>query len=255
METTKGAPPSPSIFKPAGKPGVPGLGSAPPPSPKGGASVVRGELEAAAARGDFAALEWMIASGAPFNPDNLQSGSEACAALIRAVGEMFAAAAGADAETCRELAGLVPAGARDGRGMTALHLASSAGSAECARALLDAGARIGALDADLRTALHWACEEGHAEVADLLLSRGADPGAMASGGLTAFDFADIGDCAGRMSLNREALLEEDRARRARVAAEWEADAPRRDAAEEERMGRVRAFVARQGAGAKRGGSA
>src|SRR5262245_12399309 len=63
-------------------------------------------------------------------------------------------------------------------GVSALHLAASAGNVEIARVLMTAGANVGASTVLLGTRpLHMAAENGHSDVVDLLLARGADPNA------------------------------------------------------------------------------
>lgn len=59
-------------------------------------------------------------------------------------------------------------------GTTALHLASTGGHLECARALIEAGADVDALDAGGWTPLHVAITEGRIAIVDLLLKAGAD---------------------------------------------------------------------------------
>jgi ankyrin repeat protein len=75
-------------------------------------------------------------------------------------------------------------------GVSALHLAASAGKLEIARVLMTAGANVGASTMLLGTRpLHMAAENGHADVVDLLLARGADPNAANRLGTTALMLA------------------------------------------------------------------
>jgi ankyrin repeat protein len=63
-------------------------------------------------------------------------------------------------------------GAQDGK--TALHLAAEAGSLECLRILLEAGADVDAFNKKGNTALHAACVEGHVACVAALIEGGAD---------------------------------------------------------------------------------
>lgn len=74
-------------------------------------------------------------------------------------------------------------------GMTPLMLACFEGSAEAAKALIDAGARTEARASDGRTALIYAAGWGNAQKVQLLLDAGATADARASDGMTALMFA------------------------------------------------------------------
>ncbi|CAK0793679.1 unnamed protein product [Prorocentrum cordatum] len=63
-------------------------------------------------------------------------------------------------------------------GMTALMFAAQAGSADCIRRLLWAGAEVTAVEEDGWTPLHFAAKEAHLEVCTLLLQRRANPEAL-----------------------------------------------------------------------------
>ncbi|XP_047105181.1 uncharacterized protein LOC124770907 isoform X2 [Schistocerca piceifrons] len=93
-----------------------------------------------------------------------------------------------------ELRALIAAGAdvgaRDELGRTALHYAACRGDVEVARLLVGAGAAVDARDDCGWTPLHFAAYNRHAEVAAGLLVAGADRGATAGdGGQTALDIA------------------------------------------------------------------
>eukprot|EP00428_Durinskia_dybowskii_P023084 CAMPEP_0170245604 /NCGR_PEP_ID=MMETSP0116_2-20130129/22587_1 /TAXON_ID=400756 /ORGANISM="Durinskia baltica, Strain CSIRO CS-38" /LENGTH=231 /DNA_ID=CAMNT_0010496477 /DNA_START=76 /DNA_END=771 /DNA_ORIENTATION=+ len=60
-------------------------------------------------------------------------------------------------------------------GMTALMFSSQAGSSECVRRLLWAGAEVNAVEEDGWSALHFAAKEGHYEVCAALLQGRANP--------------------------------------------------------------------------------
>ncbi|AEO55723.1 hypothetical protein MYCTH_2299842 [Thermothelomyces thermophilus ATCC 42464] len=66
--------------------------------------------------------------------------------------------------------------------VSALHLAAHA-SPECARLLLEHGARVDIRDAYGRTPLHWAAEAGHGAVVRLLVEAGANINAASDDGL------------------------------------------------------------------------
>lgn len=74
------------------------------------------------------------------------------------------------------------ADAADARGTSALHRAAAAGAATLVRALLAAGARVGATNCRRATPLHFA--RGGGDVADALLGRGGDADARDSWGET-----------------------------------------------------------------------
>ncbi|XP_046983296.1 uncharacterized protein LOC124553484 [Schistocerca americana] len=100
----------------------------------------------------------------------------------------------ADRGAVGELRALIAAGADVGaRGRwrwTALHWAARRGDVEAARLLVGAGAAVDARDGGGWTPLHWAAVKGHAEVAAALLVAGADRGATAGdSGRTALDLA------------------------------------------------------------------
>lgn len=66
----------------------------------------------------------------------------------------------------------------DGHGRLALGFAAERGFAEALAALLEAGARVGAMGGGGESALHWAARGGSRECARLLLEAGADPMAI-----------------------------------------------------------------------------
>lgn len=78
---------------------------------------------------------------------------------------------------------------QDRSGFTPLNYAASAGSAECARALLQAGAHIDASGFQGRTALMSAADKGHQEVVALLLKAGANTTLHSRDGKTAEELA------------------------------------------------------------------
>ncbi|XP_047100913.1 ankyrin repeat domain-containing protein 65-like [Schistocerca piceifrons] len=80
-------------------------------------------------------------------------------------------------------------GARGGWGWTALHWAVGRGDVEAARLLVGAGAAADARSGSGWTPLHWAAFNGRAEVAAALLAAGADRGATTGYGQTALDVA------------------------------------------------------------------
>ncbi len=86
------------------------------------------------------------------------------------------------------LAAGVQADAPDGeRGY--LHRAAEKGAGDMVRALLEAGARVGARDDHGRTALHLAAQYGDPETVDILLSAEANPAGLDDAGQTPEDLA------------------------------------------------------------------
>jgi ankyrin repeat protein len=67
--------------------------------------------------------------------------------------------------------------------------AARTGRVDAVRALLGAGAKVGATDRRGQTGLMWAAAEGHAAVVDALIKAGADPRARLKSGFTAMLFA------------------------------------------------------------------
>ncbi|TMW69721.1 hypothetical protein Poli38472_001877 [Pythium oligandrum] len=109
-----------------------------------------------------------------------------------------AATNGDVADVKRVLETGVDVNAFDEDGMTALHLASSAGHVDVVRVLLDHGADLNiASESDSmftvvqegETALHLACRDGHVSVVRELMSRGADPSTSTGGGESALHIA------------------------------------------------------------------
>ncbi|XP_049769448.1 ankyrin repeat domain-containing protein 65-like [Schistocerca cancellata] len=98
-------------------------------------------------------------------------------------------------------------GARGGGGQTALHWAAQRGDVEAARLLVGAGAAVGARNGGGWTPLHVAAFYWQADVAAALLDAGADRGATTGDGRTALDMA------------RQSLSAEERGRRLVQAAE------------------------------------
>ncbi|XP_046983127.1 protein roadkill-like [Schistocerca americana] len=80
-------------------------------------------------------------------------------------------------------------GARGGWGQTALHWAAYRGDVEAVWLLVGAGAAVDARDGGGCTPLHYAAANGHAEVVAALLDAGADRGATTGDGETALDIA------------------------------------------------------------------
>ena len=70
-------------------------------------------------------------------------------------------------------------------GGTALVWACDRGHAECARALIAAGAAVDKVDIGGRTALMWACEKGHSECVRALIDVGAAVDKVSLSGWTA----------------------------------------------------------------------
>jgi ankyrin repeat protein len=82
--------------------------------------------------------------------------------------------------------------ARDGRGYTALILATYNGQQRTAQLLLDRGANIDAGDgARGNTALHGVAFKGFAEIADMLIAAGADVDRRNNSGQTALMLATL----------------------------------------------------------------
>ncbi|MGH2451746.1 MAG: ankyrin repeat domain-containing protein [Candidatus Limnocylindria bacterium] len=100
------------------------------------------------------------------------------------------------------------AASRNEMRVTPLHSAVAVGHAGIARALIEAGAAVGARQRHGWTPLHGAADSGDLETVRLLLERGADPSATHDGGKTALDVAREKGHAGVA-----ALLEERRVRR------------------------------------------
>ncbi|XP_049769394.1 ankyrin repeat domain-containing protein 65-like [Schistocerca cancellata] len=82
-------------------------------------------------------------------------------------------------------------GARSGDGETALHRAAWRGHAEVARLLLSAASDPNARDMWGLTPLHLAAYHGHAEAAAALLQAGADRGVRANDERTPLDVATL----------------------------------------------------------------
>ncbi|XP_046983201.1 BTB/POZ domain and ankyrin repeat-containing protein COCH-like [Schistocerca americana] len=80
-------------------------------------------------------------------------------------------------------------GAMDEDGWTALHWAALRGDAAVVRLLLSAASDPNARNLLGRTPLHWAARNGHAEVAAALLQAGADRGAVDADGEIPLDIA------------------------------------------------------------------
>ncbi|XP_046983501.1 neurogenic locus notch homolog protein 4-like [Schistocerca americana] len=101
-----------------------------------------------------------------------------------------AAERGAVGELRALIAAGADVGARGGGGWTALHWTAARGGVEAARLLVGAGAAVDARSDGGWTPLHYAAANGRAEVAAALLVAGADRGATAGdGGQTALDLA------------------------------------------------------------------
>jgi ankyrin repeat protein len=79
--------------------------------------------------------------------------------------------------------------ARDTRGSTALHIASSKGHAPVVRRLLDKGMDVEGTDVHGYTPLHIASYEGQASVVYALLAKGADASAVDKWGYTSLSLA------------------------------------------------------------------
>ena len=78
---------------------------------------------------------------------------------------------------------------KDENGGTALMMAAREGNVDIVKALLAAGADIGAKDNDGDAALVWAVEEGRADIVEMLLAAGADINAQNEDGETALVLA------------------------------------------------------------------
>ncbi|XP_049796062.1 ankyrin repeat domain-containing protein 65-like [Schistocerca nitens] len=100
-----------------------------------------------------------------------------------------AAKKGAVEEVRALLAAGAVVGARDGVGWTALHWAAWRDHAAVVRLLLSAASDPNARDQWGQTPLHLAAQDGHAEAAAALLQAGADRGAADEDGDTPLDFA------------------------------------------------------------------
>ncbi|XP_047100863.1 ankyrin repeat domain-containing protein 2B-like [Schistocerca piceifrons] len=100
-----------------------------------------------------------------------------------------AAEVGAVGELRALIAAGADVGARGGGGWTALHCAAYRGDIEAVRLLVGAGAAVDARTEGGLTPLHYAAFNGRAEVAAALLDAGADRGATDGGGRTALDIA------------------------------------------------------------------
>ncbi|XP_047101816.1 speckle-type POZ protein-like [Schistocerca piceifrons] len=102
---------------------------------------------------------------------------------------MRAAEEGAVKEVRALLAAGADVGARDGGGWTALHCAALRGHAAVVRLLLSAASDPNARTQGGLTPLHWAAYNGNTEAAAALLQAGADRGVRADDGDTALDLA------------------------------------------------------------------
>ena len=76
----------------------------------------------------------------------------------------------------------------DDDGTAPLIYACCFGHADCAEALLTAGAKVDQKDNSNWTGLMWATANHHRDIVELLLQHGASPDAKSAGGRTAFDF-------------------------------------------------------------------
>lgn len=84
------------------------------------------------------------------------------------------------------------ADSEDARGMTALHHAAGAGSAEWTTLLLEGGATPGHANADGYQAIHSASGSNHTAIVALLLEHGADPSATDTSGFSPLHDAAFG---------------------------------------------------------------
>lgn len=73
-------------------------------------------------------------------------------------------------ERCKGRRNTLTVNACNGRGETALHVASATSRTEIVRLLLDAGANVNAMTSENRTPLHLACVNGNVDVTKLLLN-------------------------------------------------------------------------------------
>mmetsp|Transcript_115414 Transcript_115414/g.331241 ORF Transcript_115414/g.331241 Transcript_115414/m.331241 type:complete len:235 (+) Transcript_115414:125-829(+) len=105
-------------------------------------------------------------------------------------------------------------------GMTALMFSSQAGSSECVRRLLWAGADVNAVEEDGWSSLHFAAKEGHYEVCAALLQGKANPQLVNSDDKTPLQLAleDEDSGWGGFSDRLQTLIE-GRARRSELAAD------------------------------------
>mmetsp|Transcript_126818 Transcript_126818/g.355139 ORF Transcript_126818/g.355139 Transcript_126818/m.355139 type:complete len:158 (+) Transcript_126818:3-476(+) len=101
---------------------------------------------------------------------------DACPPPCRLAGDFLQAAAGGDAETCKQQLEVQPdfVDARNAMGQSALILAAKAGHTELCRDLIDARADVEATDLTGRTPLSYAAKARHYEVCRALLEAGAD---------------------------------------------------------------------------------
>ena len=87
------------------------------------------------------------------------------------------------------------ANARARGGSTPLHWAASYSQDAAAKALIEAGADVGATTDQGSTPLHWAANKNAEGVARLLVAKGADVNARTSKGYTPLHWAAIGNAA------------------------------------------------------------
>lgn len=129
--------------------------------------------------------------GADTTGDGAARAATPATGLLDAVTRKDAAAVKAAIASGADINGTVAegAGAAGRAGMTALMIACFDGSADCVRALIEAGARTDARTADGRTALIFAAGWGGPGCVEPLLSNGAAVDARAADGMTALMFA------------------------------------------------------------------